>query len=495
MNDDELDARLRAWGLAGRDLGPQIRMPAGAVGLARHRSRLLPALAGAAVVLAVAGGITAVQLSSSGGGHQVAPGTGAGSAAGTNDAPPVPAGTQRVVFHGLAIDVPAGWPLNATSCGTPQGDTVVLPGAVLACLSASHPSVTSVEFKDSDRFQADGKAGSAISVGGKAASRLTGFLGNGMYVVTVSVPSLSAQVVITSPKQTEAEALAATLTVVSADQNGCSAQDAGLGALPIPRGSARDGADRELVPGAPTDVTICRYVGGWIEQSTTLDGSQQAALVSLLNGLPPGLSRADSSTYDPKLCRRPATSPGSVSGETASDSEAYLIQASYPSGPSVDVAVRLGLCGNLGASNGSRTGQRTQALGMQLGKLAGESVGWPGDVHPVNAPEAGAQPATPGPNETAGESPTATGSGKCASGGGFALSLVKDSGGSATPEAAAVWFEEHGGVPGYGTAGTQWTRQPDDQGVKLTSTDGSVWLHVWKLTDDTWAVDAGGRCG
>lgn len=129
-------------------------------------------------------------------------------------------------------------------------------------------------------------------------------------------------------------------------------------------------------------MTICRYVGGLIEQSATLDGSDRAALVSLMNGLPAGVSRANPATYAPTLCRRPDTSPGSTDGGTAIDSEAYLIHAHYDTGPSVAVVVRLGFCGDLGASNGSRTGRRTQALAAQLTKLVGESVGIPSDASP-----------------------------------------------------------------------------------------------------------------
>lgn len=400
MNDDELDARLRAWGAAARGSAAGIPTPAAAaVRPVARRSRLLPAMAGAAVVLAVAGGVTAAQLSSSGG-HRAGPAAGTGAptwqsvpahSAGTPPPPP-PAGQQQIVFHGLAIEVPARWPLNATSCGTPQRDTVVLPGAVPACLSASHPSVTSVEFFE-DQFGGlagtltDARATSA-SVAGRPATRLTGQRAQPphLQVVAISVPALFAQVVISSPKRSTADDLAATLTVVGADQNGCSAQDRGLGELPTGRPPARLGAGQQLLPGTPTGITVCRYVGGLIEQSTTLDASARAALVSLLNGLPPGVSRTDPTTYLPSLCREPATAPGSVSGDTAGDSEAYLIRASYGSGPDVDVVVRLGWCGDLGASNGTRTAQRTMALGEAVAKLAGESVGFPGDVRPVEPP-------------------------------------------------------------------------------------------------------------
>lgn len=397
MNDDELDARLRAWGAAARSGAPEVQVPAAGSDRVAHRSWLLPALAGAAVVLAVAGGVTAVQLAS-GGGHGPGPAAGSGApdrepapvhSTGTRPVPP-PAGQQQVVFHGLAIDVPASWPLNATRCGTPMRDTVVLPGAVPLCLVLRPPAVTSVEFYE-NRLKGltetlSGARTAEVSIDDRPATRLSGIRKQSphLHIAAVAVPSLSAQVVISSPDQASAEALAATLTIQTVDQNGCSARAAGLGVFPILQGSTRPGVDQKLVPGTPARVTVCRYLGGLIEQSTTLDASQRTALVSLLNGLPSGLSQANPHTYLPSLCRMPATSPGSVTGETASDSEAYLVQASYDSGPDVDVVVRLGLCGNLGASNGTRTGQRTMALAERMASLAGASQGFPGGVRPIS---------------------------------------------------------------------------------------------------------------
>lgn len=136
MNDDELDARLHAWASAARESAPLINgldaLTAGAS--VPRRRRLIPALAAAAVVLAVVGAVTAMQLSSDGN-HRSPAQSATGPATGTTPLP-VPASQKRMVFHGLAIDVPAGWPLNATQCGAPIKDTVILPGLVPACLLA-----------------------------------------------------------------------------------------------------------------------------------------------------------------------------------------------------------------------------------------------------------------------------------------------------------------------------------------------------------------------
>jgi RNA polymerase sigma-70 factor (ECF subfamily) len=94
-------------------------------------------------------------------------------------------------------------------------------------------------------------------------------------------------------------------------------------------------------------------------------------------------TRADPEHYDPSVCRSPVTAVGSLTGPPAEDSAAYLIRADYASGPSVTVVVRLGLCGDLGASNGTRTGQRPTELAEWLSRIAGSWGGFPSDVHPA----------------------------------------------------------------------------------------------------------------
>jgi hypothetical protein len=314
--------------------------------------------------------------------------TGTDAVIGSAIASPEPAGLQRIVFHGLSIDVPADWPLNARQCATPIQDTVLLPGAVFDCMSPTHPAVTSVEFQDGPsnllRDTLRHIHTSTTSVDGHAAIRLTGQDPDSLqpYVIAVNVPSLPAQVVIRSPQQATAEALADSLAIAEVDPNGCSSRDAQLGVLPTGLPSARPGADSTLVPGTPTDVTICRYEAGLLEQSTVLDDADRTSLVELLNGLPAGLSRLAPNSYSPDICRSPATDPGALTGTIAFDSEAYLIHVHYQSGPTLDVVVRLGRCGTLGASNGTRTGQLTMDM-QRLMTMAGSTQGMPEQVQPA----------------------------------------------------------------------------------------------------------------
>jgi hypothetical protein len=79
----------------------------------------------------------------------------------------------------------------------------------------------------------------------------------------------------------------------------------------------------------------------------------------------------------------------------------------------------------------------------------------------------------------------------CASGSGFALSLVSDRGGQPTPVRAAQWLARHGGVPGI--PGKGW-REISRDGRSALVVSGPVTLHVIQGPDRTWQVDSGERC-
>jgi hypothetical protein len=125
-------------------------------------------------------------------------------------------------------------------------------------------------------------------------------------------------------------------------------------------------------------LRLCRYQSGYLEQGTTIEGAQVSELQSLLNGLPRGLSRA-SHQLPKDMCRTPGTL-GSVDQPTAPDSESYQLDALYRVGREITVTGRLGYCGNLGVTDGVRTGQRTERLAETFTQLAGNSWGYPDDV-------------------------------------------------------------------------------------------------------------------
>jgi hypothetical protein len=315
------------------------------------------------------------------------PGTPSGTTAGPTPAhTAVPPGYRQVTFHGLAIGVPTSWPVNATHCGQPVRDTVILPGAVPACGVARVPSATSVEFVDDQQVNLASTLTQASSSGfalaGERATRLTGRLGR-LFVIAVAVRVLSAQVIVTSPRLDLARSLAATLTITDSDSNGCPSRATNTSVLPKGSKPSRSGAADALIPPTPNRLTVCRYVAALLEQSGSLDARHRVAFIAALNGLPRGLSRANTDTYLPELCRRPSTDPGTLTGPSATDGEAYVVTATYDTGPNVTVIARLNLCGDLGASNGTRTGQRTDALVNQLVGAAGNSEGWSGAIHPA----------------------------------------------------------------------------------------------------------------
>lgn len=222
-------------------------------------------------------------------------------------------GYRQVDFHGLAIDVQSTWPLDATQCGHPVRDTVVLPGPVPACAGPRFASVSSVEFVE-DQFAGlrgtlTGVETGTFSLDGERATRLTGR--RDTFVVAVIVPAVLAQVVISSPSRALARSRAATLTLTGVDSNGCPSRAANTSVVPTGSRPSRPGAADVLIPATPSQIAVCRYVATRIEQSTNLNTGRRASFVAALNALPQGLSRTDINTYLPELCRTPPTSAGS----------------------------------------------------------------------------------------------------------------------------------------------------------------------------------------
>ena len=88
----------------------------------------------------------------------------------------------------------------------------------------------------------------------------------------------------------------------------------------------------------------------------------------------------------------------------------------------------------------------------------------------------------------------ATSPGRSCEGAGFELSLVKESGGEASPVLAAQAFNARGAAAGFTVpAGTEWhVASQDEHGASVTG--GDVTLHAVQFADQTWAIDSGRRC-
>jgi hypothetical protein len=365
--DAEIDARLSEWGRASRAAAQPVAVPASLMAAAAPARRSTVVLRiGAGVAMAAIVVATVIGLPR----YLHLDRTAAPSIGGVTSTATARPGFQTVTFHGLSITVPSSWTVpnswlthGGEDCSLSR-EYVGLPGARLQCGSTDTPSIAFVEFIEGD--DPLGLTGpikiTKTRISGIAATRTDG-LWAARAAFGYTVPTLRASVLIVPAQGQTGADLAGSLQVNAFDSHGCPAAVADVAELPRNKPPAREGAADTLIPGRPTVLRVCRYVLGRIEQGTALTGPQATGLVTVLAHLPPGLNRADPDTFSPELCHTSAGDVNTIAGnDVASDGEAYRIQADYPVGKPVVVVVRLGLCGDLGASNGSRTGQRTDAL-------------------------------------------------------------------------------------------------------------------------------------
>lgn len=292
--------------------------------------------------------------------------------------------TVPYTFHGLTLDVPASWPLNASNCGAPLRNTVLLTGGdTNLCLIRNPPRVSVVSFAHYPDAYLNGKVTvtnptrTRVAIGGRRVTKITGtsagdaggaHVAKGDPIVVLLVPSLGISATIQSPDRGLVDRIAATAHFVRADANGCLARRTDLGTLPTGRPPARPGADTELIPGRPERVAVCRYDYGGIERSTALTGAKLRGLVRTLDGLPTGLSVTPKSDYMASIvCTRERMHPNG-----------FTVVATYRSGPAVTVWVRLETCNLLGASNGTHTGRRGGTDGPLVNAMADlvDAPGW-----------------------------------------------------------------------------------------------------------------------
>lgn len=296
---------------------------------------------------------------------------------------------QPVTFHGVTVQVPAAWKFHDTECGTPTHDTWTVPLPEPACGLSPIPDVTSVQFNElggTDLTQPKGWIISRITLPGPIpvpAVRAAAPAGKSPYSVWISVPSRSAAVLVTAHQQSTVDALVKSVTVVDQDVNGCPASAQDVNELTAGGPPRRPGADKEMMPAGVQAIRGCRYVAEYLEQSATISGTAATTFAAVLNAAPTGFSVAPTDTYTKDICRDPSAAAGEANNLTSSDAEAYRLEVDYPTGPPVVLVARLGWCGNLGESNGTRSGQRTSAVTTALVDLVGSGQGWPGSVSPA----------------------------------------------------------------------------------------------------------------
>lgn len=296
---------------------------------------------------------------------------------------------QPVTFHGVTVQLPKTWKFHDTECGVPTHDTWTVPLAEPACGLSPIPDVTSVRFDElvsTDLTQPKGWNISRIILPGPTpvpAIRAAAPDGKSPYSVWISVPSRSASVLFTAHQQSTVDALVKSVTVVDQDVNRCPASALDVNTLTTGGQPKRIGADKMMVPVGVETIRGCRYVAGYLEHSTSVSGAAATTLATILNSAPTGFSVAPTDTYVKEICRNPKAAAGEVNNFTSSDAEAYRLEADYAASPSVIVVARLGWCGDLGESNGTRSGQRIPTVTKALVDFVGNGQGWPGSVSPA----------------------------------------------------------------------------------------------------------------
>ncbi|MTD16820.1 hypothetical protein GIS00_23075 [Nakamurella sp. YIM 132087] len=321
---------------------------------------------------------------------------------------PTPTGLQTMTVNGLSVQVPSDWPVGATRCGTPTENTVTRMPDGLACLMQRAPGISSVMFHRQlwEGVTAPIAIPGDTPVTGVKIEQSTADL----YSISVVVPALDIAVLIEAPTKVEAQTIAATLRQTNIDENGCATTDSYDETRPEGGGRVA-GSGTSLAPGAPTEIVACRYYRGHLGQGATVTGTDMTDLLAALNSLPAGLSVANPADYAVGLCPED-TRPGKRIVRDPSDeySDYYRLRLRYPEGDELLIDARLGMCGLLGASNGSVTGQRDDALQKALWSVVGSSTGMPGRVLPYSGNEpsdAGSTTTSRPPTSTS--SPSTTG--------------------------------------------------------------------------------------
>jgi hypothetical protein len=267
--------------------------------------------------------------------------------------------------------VPAAWSFNELRCGTPTQDTVIVwPQVIETCRLGHEPRVDTVALQPL-RYpvdDADQKTASRRSIDGHAATQTSGVRRRDrMNVTVIGVADLAAAVVIATRDARVAQHISNSARVVANDAHACASKRNDTDTLPTGRMPVREDARNVLAPRGPAAVSVCAYDQGGFVVGSALTSSKAARVAQVLDTAPAGGS-IDRGDGDCRLFQKPS----------------YVLTFTYAIGPPVSVFVRFGGCGALGASNGSRVSQRTDAvIDAVLSALGNYGGAWPGDVTPI----------------------------------------------------------------------------------------------------------------
>lgn len=264
---------------------------------------------------------------------------------------PVPDGQQAVSWHGVQLYVPETWKLHDSHCGTPQSDTVLVPGSVDLCLPPYVPGLTVVEYRGGTEELPDARE---IEVSGYRALRGSVPLSEEQGVREILViPDLQVTVSVRSPDPSRAQALLDTAQVVEADALGCPT------ALPstTPPAPQVPGADDRVLPGDPVKVVLCQFGDLRLERSAPLSAPDVAALQARLDAAPVGTS--------------PSRVGISVSAELCPeyDRAPLVVLASYEDGSQLQVFTRFNSCTGPDPDNGARQVRVEQEVMSDLAQV------------------------------------------------------------------------------------------------------------------------------
>ena len=98
-----------------------------------------------------------------------------------------------------------------------------------------------------------------------------------------------------------------------------------------------------------------------------------------------------------------------------------------------------------------------------------------------------------GPTPASGTSATPGTDSSCRTGAGFSLSLANPAGGALSPTAAAAAVS--GKVPGWSIPATGWSVVPGGSQAATYLRSGNLQVTAVQVSDGTWFVTEGTRCG
>lgn len=183
-------------------------------------------------------------------------------------------------------------------------------------------------------------------------------------ITVLVIPDIGVSVSVQGPDTNSAARILDSAHVVTVDPLGCLVHRASL----TPSGSSSHrGTSEFLVPGGPSQATICRYQDDRVVQSATLPTVRR--LVSILNALPSGVSQPGGGNFSevPQAC--------------AEDTRrGFVVQFTYPNGAPLLVYVHISGCKTLYASNGTRTTK----IDNSLIDFLTSAVGYDGGIPPFH---------------------------------------------------------------------------------------------------------------